>query len=160
MLNKLFKTDSKDYIALITRLVIGSVMLPHGAQKLLGWFGGYGFSGTLDFFTGTLGIPFILSLIVILTESIGSILLVLGFAGRLSSLLLISTMIGAVATSHLSNGFFMNWFGNQAGEGFEYHILYSTLALIVLIKGSGMFSIDSVLYNKISAGQENLLKAA
>lgn len=154
MLNKLFKTDSKDYIALITRLVIGSVMLPHGAQKLLGWFGGYGFSGTLDFFTGTLGIPFILSLIVILTESIGSILLVLGFAGRLSSLLLISTMIGAVATSHLSNGFFMNWFGNQAGEGFEYHILYSTLALIVLIKGSGMLSIDVLLQDRMVFGKE------
>ncbi|MBS1515270.1 MAG: DoxX family protein [Bacteroidetes bacterium] len=149
MLNKLFKTDSKDYISLITRLVIGFVMLPHGAQKLLGWFGGYGFSGTLNFFTGTLGIPFIISLIVILTESIGSILLILGFAGRLSSLLLISTMIGAVATSHLSNGFFMNWFGNQAGEGFEYHILYSALAFIVLIKGSGMFSIDILLQDRM-----------
>lgn len=154
MLNKLFKTDSKDYIALITRLVIGFVMLPHGAQKLLGWFGGYGFSGTLNFFTGTLGIPFIISLIVILTESIGSILLILGFAGRLSSLLLISTMIGAVATSHLSNGFFMNWFGNQAGEGFEYHILYSALALIVLIKGSGMFSIDVLLQDRMVFGKE------
>lgn len=150
MLNKLFKTDSKDYIALITRLAIGFVMLPHGAQKLFGWFGGHGFNGTLDFFTGTLGIPYIISLIVILAESIGSILLILGFTGRLNSLLLISTMIGAVVTSHLSNGFFMNWFGNQAGEGFEYHILYSALALIVLIKGSGMFSIDALLLKRLN----------
>jgi len=160
MFNILFKTNSKDYIAMLARLIAGLVMLPHGAQKLLGLFGGYGFSGTLNFFTGTLGIPFIISLIVILTESIGSILLLLGFAGRLNSLLLISTMIGAVATSHIANGFFMNWFGNQAGEGFEYHILYSALALIVLIKGSGVFSVDSVLYNRISAKQINLLKAA
>ncbi len=148
MLNKLLKTDSNDYIALITRLVIGLVMLPHGAQKLLGWFGGYGFSGTLNFFTGTLGIPFIISVVVILTESVGSVLLILGFAARINSLLLISTMIGAVATTHFANGFFMNWFGNQAGEGFEYHILYSALALIVLIKGSGMFSIDALLQSR------------
>lgn len=148
MLNKLLKTDSNDYIALITRLVIGLVMLPHGAQKLLGWFGGYGFSGTLNFFTGTLGIPFIISVVVILTESVGSVLLILGFAARINSLLLISTMIGAVATTHFANGFFMNWFGNQAGEGFEYHILYSALALIVLIKGSGMFSLDAMLQRR------------
>ena len=148
MLNKLLKTDSNDYIALITRLVIGLVMLPHGAQKLLGWFGGYGFSGTLNFFTGTLGIPFIISVVVILTESVGSILLILGFAARINSLLIISTMIGAVATTHFANGFFMNWFGNQAGEGFEYHILYSALALIVLIKGSGMFSLDAMLQRR------------
>ncbi len=148
MLHRLIKTDSNDYIALITRLVIGLVMLPHGAQKLLGWFGGYGFSGTLNFLTGTLGIPFIISLVVILTESVGSVLLILGFAGRLNSLLLISTMIGAVATTHFANGFFMNWFGNQAGEGFEYHILYSALALIVFIKGSGMFSIDALLQSR------------
>lgn len=145
MLNSLLKTDSKDYIPFITRIVVGAVMFPHGAQKLLGWFGGYGFTGTMNFFTETIGIPFIVAIIVILAESIGSILLITGFAGRVNAALQICIMAGAVITTHLQNGFFMNWFGNQAGEGFEFHILLSALSLIIVLKGSGMLSIDSFL---------------
>ncbi|MBN8569993.1 MAG: DoxX family protein [Ignavibacteria bacterium] len=147
MLNKLIKTDSKDYIALISRLVLGLVMLPHGAQKLLGMFGGFGLSDTINFFTGTVGIPYAIALLVIFGESIGALLLMFGFAGRVVSLNLIAIMIGAVLTTHIQNGFFMNWFGNQQGEGFEFHILYITLASIIVIKGSGMFSVDALLQN-------------
>lgn len=148
MLNSLIKTDSKDYISLISRLVLGLVMLPHGAQKLLGMFGGFGTSDTINFFTSTLGIPYAIAILVILGESIGALLLIFGFAGRVVSLNLIAIMIGAVLTTHLPNGFFMNWFGNQKGEGFEFHILVVALASIIVIKGSGMFSLDALLQRK------------
>lgn len=150
MLNKLIKTDSKDYIALIVRLALGLVMLPHGMQKLFGSFGGPGFEGELNFLTGTVGIPYVISLIVILTESIGSVLLITGFIGRFFSSVMIAIMLGAIFTVHLSNGFFMNWFGNQPGEGFEYHILYIALASIIIIKGSGMFSVDALLQRRVT----------
>lgn len=128
--------------ALIARLALGAVMLPHGAQKLLGWFGGYGFTGTMGFLTRDAGLPWIVALTVILAESLGSLALLLGLFGRAGALGISAVMIGAVATVHAPNGFFMNWFGNQKGEGFEYHLLALGLAAVVLVRGSGAFSLD------------------
>lgn len=138
------RTDA-DRGALVARVALGAVMLPHGAQKLLGWFGGYGFSGTMGFLTGDAGLPWIVALTVILAESLGSIALLLGLLGRVGALGISAVMIGAVATVHLPNGFFMNWFGNQKGEGFEYHLLALGLAAVVLVRGSGALSVDRIL---------------
>jgi putative oxidoreductase len=134
-----------DVGALVARVALGAVMLPHGAQKLLGWFGGYGFSGTMGFLTGDAGLPWIVALTVILAESFGALALVLGLFGRVGALGVAAVMVGAVATVHLANGFFMNWFGNQKGEGFEYHLLALGLAAVVLVKGSGALSVDRLL---------------
>ena len=131
--------------ALVARVALGTVMLPHGAQKLLGWFGGYGFSGTMGFLTGDAGLPWIVAFTVILAESIGALALVLGLFGRVGALGVAAVMIGAIVTVHASHGFFMNWAGSQKGEGFEYHLLALGLAAVVLVKGSGALSVDRLL---------------
>lgn len=146
-MKKIFETNN-DWTGLITRLTIGIVLFPHGAQKMFGWFGGYGFNGTMGFFTNALHLPWIIGLMVIVIEFIGSLSLIAGFASRLWALLTIALMTGIIITSHLDNGFFMNWFGNQKGEGYEYHLLVIGLALSSILVGSGRFSIDGLLVKK------------
>lgn len=140
----LFATD-RDYAALIARLVLGGVMFPHGAQKLLGWFGGNGFSATMGYLTGSMGLPWIVAFLVILIEFFGALALIAGVVSRLNALGIGAVMLGAIWTSHAQYGFFMNWSGNQAGQGFEYHLLAIGLALVVLIKGGGAWAVDRLL---------------
>jgi putative oxidoreductase len=137
-----FLATPADPAATLARVALGAVILPHGAQKLLGWFGGYGFEGTMGYFTGSLGVPAAMALLVILAESLGALALVLGFAGRFMALGIAAVMSGAIFMAHAPNGFFMNWSGAQAGEGIEYHLLAIALALVVALRGSGAFSID------------------
>jgi putative oxidoreductase len=96
----------------------------------------------MGFLTTQVGLPYPIALLVILIESIGAFALVLGLAGRVVAAGVAAVMVGAVATVHLANGFFMNWTGAQAGEGFEYHILVLALALVVILRGSGAASVD------------------
>jgi putative oxidoreductase len=136
---------SADFAPTVARVVLGAVMLPHGAQKLLGGFGGYGWSGTMGFLTGQAGLPWLVAALVILIESVGAVLLVAGLGGRIMAAGVAAIMVGAVATVHFANGFFMNWAGNQPGEGFEYHLLAIALAVVVMLRGSGAFSLDRAL---------------
>ena len=147
MIYKLFKTDPQDLGSLIARITAGIIILPHGLQKLLGLYGGYGFSATLDFFT-TMGIPKIIGFLIISGESIGAFLLIIGLLGRISALGLILIMLGAIFMVHLQYWLFMNWFGNQAWQGYEFHLLVIGLSLIVLLKGSGKWSLDQFIFNK------------
>lgn len=140
-----FVATDGDWAPAIARVALGLVMLPHGAQKVFGWFGGYGFSATMGFFTGTLGIPAPLAVLAILAESAGALALVLGFAGRLMAFGIAAVMVGAVLMAHLPHGFFMNWSGTAAGEGFEYHLLALALAAVVIVRGSGRYSVDRKL---------------
>jgi putative oxidoreductase len=140
----LLKTNNS-FAPTLARLTLGVVMFPHGAQKVLGWFGGYGFSGTMNFFTQQMHIPAAFAVLAIAAEFLGSLALVTGFLSRIAALGIIVEMAVAVAMVHAPNGFFMNWFGNQKGEGFEYHLLAIGLALIVLIYGAGKVSLDSVI---------------
>jgi len=144
LLSNLLSTEN-DVAMLVARLVLGGVMFPHGAQKIFGWFGGFGFHGTMGFFTGAMGIPWIFALAAILAESLGSVALVFGFSTRLAAAAIAVNMVVAILTSHLQAGFFMNWFGNQKGEGFEYHLLVLGLAGVLMIKGGGAASIDLAL---------------
>lgn len=144
MKNKIFGTNN-DFTGLILRLTLGLILLPHGAQKMLGMFGGYGFTGTMGFFTGTMHLPWIIGFLVIVIEFIGAISLVTGFASRIWSVLTIILFTGIILTSHLDNGFFMNWFGNQKGEGYEYHLLIIGLSFALFINGSGKTSVDKVI---------------
>jgi len=137
----LVRTDG-DVAPLLLRVTLGAVMFPHGAQKLLGWFGGYGFEGTMGFLTGSAGLPWIVALLVIVAESFGSLALVTGFLGRAAAFGVGAVMTGAILTVHLPNGFFMNWSGQQAGEGFEFHLLVLGMVAALLVKGSGALSID------------------
>lgn len=147
LLQKLTRTEN-DIAPTIARITAGAVLLPHGLQKTLGWFGGNGFAATMDYFTGTAGLPWIVALLVILGESLGALGMITGTLSRFAAFGFVMIMTGAIFMAHVSHGFFMNWYGNQQGEGFEYHLLMIGLAVIVLIKGSGAFSIDRAVFNK------------
>jgi putative oxidoreductase len=126
------------------RLALGLMMFPHGAQKLLGWFGGFGFNGSMGYFTGTVGTPWIVGLLVILGEFFGSLLLIAGFGTRFAAASLVMIMLGA-AWQLRGNGFFMNWFGNQKGEGVELFVLAVGIGLALVVTGAGRWSVDSLL---------------
>ncbi len=139
-----FQTD-ESINNLIICVMLGVVIFPHGAQKLLGWFGGYGLEGTLGFFTNQLGVPMIVALLVILGESLGALGLITGFLTRFCAAGILIIMTGAIVMSHAANGFFMNWSGKQGGEGFEYHLLAIALCIPLLISGGGLFSADGFI---------------
>ncbi|MBN8220189.1 MAG: DoxX family protein [Spirochaetes bacterium] len=142
MLEKILSTEPSALLT-VARVGLGFVMLPHGAQKLLGWFGGYGFSQTVSFFS-SLGIPTAIGTLIVLAESFGALALILGLGTRFAALGITVTMIGA-AIFQRQHGFFMNWFGQQQGEGFEYHLLAIALGLILVVGGGGLFSLDDLL---------------
>jgi putative oxidoreductase len=144
MLRRLIDTRN-DWVPAIARLVLGLVMLPHGLQKMFGMFGGNGWNGTIGFFTGMLHVPYPLAVLAILAETAGAVALILGFLGRLGAFGVAMNMLVATFMVHWSNGFFMNWGGNQKGEGFEYHLLAIALAVIVMVAGSGAASVDLAL---------------
>src|SRR5271170_8266604 len=142
-MKKLMAT-SNDVAFTILRLVLGVVFFAHGAQKMLGWFGGFGFHGTMGSFTG-MGMPAAVAFLVICTEFFGGLGLIVGLLTRIAALGIGVEMIGAIFMVHLPNGFFMNWFGNQKGEGVEYHLLAIAIAAALLLRGAGAFSLDRVL---------------
>jgi putative oxidoreductase len=144
MFQKIVNT-SDDYKLTLLRLVFGIVFFAHGAQKMLGWFGGYGFNGTMGFFTHQLGIPAPFAFLAIMAEFLGSLGLLVGFLGRIAAFGIICNMTVAIWMVHRFNGFFMNWAGNQKGEGFEYHLLAIAIGLVILIWGSGALSVDRFL---------------
>lgn len=157
-MKKLLATNSENNTALIARLALGITIFPHGAQKLLGWFGGYGFDGTMGFLTGAAGLSPIVALLVILIEFFGALFLIFGFATRIAAFGIIGNFIGVVLTSHLNHGFFMNWYNQpNQGEGLEYFILLFGLSIISLIAGGGRASIDAAI-NKSWATNQKLPK--
>jgi putative oxidoreductase len=135
---------SNDVAFTILRFVLGVVFFAHGAQKMLGWFGGYGFHGTMGFFEH-IGMPAPVAFLVICTEFFGGLGLIVGLLTRIAALGIGGEMIGAIFIVHLPNGFFMNWFGNQKGEGYEYHLLVVAVAAALLLRGAGAFSLDRAL---------------
>ena len=148
MWKKLIQTND-DTAALVLRLLLGIVFFPHGMQKLLGWYGGYGFEGTMGFFTAKLGIPAVLAFLAIMAEALGSLGLITGLATRVAAFGITVNMVVAVLMLHLLNGFFMNWFGNQKGEGYEFHLLVIGIGIALMIAGGGKWSLDRAI-----AGQE------
>lgn len=144
-----------NYNWLILRVALGVVMLGHGLQKALGWFGGFGWNNTMGYFTGTVGLPSWLSAFVILIESVSAVLLIIGFAGRINAALMGIVMAGAFFVDHLPNGFFMNWFGTNKGEGYEFDILFWAISIVLVINGSGKWSIDRWLLSRTSGISAN-----
>lgn len=144
MKRNLLATDNS-YSWLILRVVLGVVILAHGLQKTFSWFGGHGWDNSMNYFTGHVGLPSALAAFVILIESLGAFFLIIGFAGRINAFLLGVVMLGAFFVDHRHNGFYMNWYGNQKGEGFEYDLLVWAIAAVLTVNGSGRFSIDQML---------------
>lgn len=148
MKKKIFNT-SNDWTGFVIRLTLAIVIFPHGAQKMLGWFGGPGFNKEMALLTTQVHLPWIISLLVILIEFFGALALFAGWASRLWAIIFTILFAGIIFTAHTANGFFMNWFGNQAGEGYEYHLLVIGLAIALFVNGSGKLSVDAILSQKI-----------
>jgi len=142
-LKKIMRTNW-DVSLLILRVVLGIVFFPHGAQKMLGWWGGGGFEGTMGYFTGQ-GVPYVLALLAILAEFLGSLGLIVGLLTRVAAFGITCVMVVAIFMVHLPNGFFMNWSGKQAGEGFEYHLLVLAITVVLMWRGAGAYSVDRKL---------------
>jgi len=143
MFRRFLRTDD-DVSGLVMRLTLALVFFPHGAQKVLGWWGGPGASATIQGM-GKMGMRPALTLLVMAAELCGSLLLILGLLTRLAAFGIGCVMAGAIFLVHSKVGFFMNWAGTQKGEGFEYHLLALGLAIALLIKGGGALSVDRAL---------------
>jgi putative oxidoreductase len=144
MMQNFFKTD-ESVASLILRVTLGVVIFAHGAQKLFGWFGGNGFDGTMGFFTNVMHLPWLVAFLVIIGESVGSLGLIAGLFTRFTAASFILIMLGAIVTVHWPQGFFMNWFGQQQGEGFEYHLLVIGMSAALVLTGGGAWSLDRVI---------------
>jgi putative oxidoreductase len=140
---------SGDWVITIVRIVLGVVFFAHGAQKALGWFGGAGLRSTVQVFREQLRIPTAFALLAVAAEFLGGLGLIVGLLSRVAALGIAVIMLVALLTVHWKFGFFMNWYGDQKGQGIEYHILVLVLALAVMIKGGGPSSLDQVLYKHI-----------
>jgi putative oxidoreductase len=145
MLSRLLKTDPGNCVVTLLRLVLGIVFFAHGAQKMLGWFGGYGFSGTMGFFTHGMGIPAPFAFLAICAEFFGSLGLIVGLLGRVAAFGITCNMIVAIVMVHHKFGLFVNWSGQQKGEGFEFHLLAIAVGLAIMVMGSGALSVDALL---------------
>jgi putative oxidoreductase len=150
----IFETNN-DWTGFVLRLTLALVMIPHTIQHTTGGLGGYGYTGMMGFFTQSLHIPVVLAFLVIVTEVVTPMVLLLGFGTRFASSALILLMVGIIITSHHQFGFFMNWLGNQKGEGFEYHLLYIGLALASVLNGSGKYSLDAVIFRQATSNHKN-----
>jgi putative oxidoreductase len=148
MFKNIIRTRNDAGLAIV-RLILGVVFFAHGSQKMLGWLGGYGFAGTMGYFT-SLGIPYVFGVLAICAEFFGGIALVLGLLSRVAALGVLANMIVAMLLVHLPNGLFMNWGlavkGTMAiGEGYEFHLLVIAMSLAILINGGGAASVDAAL---------------
>lgn len=146
MKQAIFSTNNT-YSPLFLRLFLALVLFPHGAQKMFGWFGGYGFEGSMNYFTQSQGLPWLVGFLVIVIECIGAIAILLGFATRLWSIAIFFLTIGIMVTNH-STYFFMNWFGNQPTEGMEYFLLMLGMSASLTVSGAGKLSIDTLIYGR------------
>jgi putative oxidoreductase len=147
MIRKLIATDN-DAATTLLRLVVGVIFFAHGAQKMLGWFGGYGFTGTMGFFTGVMHIPAPLAFLAIAAEFFGGLGLIFGFLTRIAAFGIFSNMVVAIAMVHRQFGLFMNWTGAQKGEGYEYHLLVLAVTAFLVIRGAGAASVDRLLTSR------------
>jgi len=142
---KILTSSPNDFTLTFTRLVAGSLFFAHGAQLGLGWFGGYGYSATMSFFTQQLHIPAPFAFLAIAAQLLGGLGLIAGLFTRIAAFGIGVTMATAALLNHLPNGLFMNWYGSQKGEGFEYHLLAIAIAVTLVIRGGGALSLDRLL---------------
>jgi putative oxidoreductase len=150
MIRRLYATDDSTATSIL-RVVLGVILFAHGAQKMLGWFGGFGFAATMNLFTGMMHIPAPLAVLAIAAEFFGGMGLILGFLTRIAAFGIGVNMLVAIMTVHRAFGFFMNWSGTQKGEGFEFHVLVLAIVAFLMIRGAGAFSVDRVLSVSVRA---------
>ncbi|MCE3227363.1 MAG: hypothetical protein K0S32_1914 [Bacteroidetes bacterium] len=147
-LSSCLATAGVNWAPVLVRLSIAIVMWPHGAQLLLGWFGGYGFKGTMVFLQEESGLPWIAAFLVIMIQFFGSLFILVGLFTRLCAYAMFIIVIGMIFNGHTEHGFFMNWFGSQKGEGYEFHLLLLGLCISLILTGGGKISLDSIIRKK------------
>src|SRR5579864_5571447 len=148
MLKRILSTPD-DKVLTVLRFVLGVVFFAHGSQKMLGWFGGYGFKGTMGFFTHNLHLPSVFAFLAISAEFFGGLGLIVGLLTRIAAFGITVNMLVAIFMVHWPNGFFMNWTGQQKGEGFEYHLLVLAITTALMIRGAGALSLDRVISGQL-----------
>jgi len=148
MLANLLRTDA-NWILTILRVVLGVVIFAHGAQKMLGWFGGYGFSGTMGFFTKSMRIPAPFAFLAICAEFFGGLGLILGLLTRIAAFGIGVNMLVAILMVHRQFGLFANWTGAQKGEGYEFHLLALAIVAAIIVQGAGALSLDQLIYRSL-----------
>jgi putative oxidoreductase len=146
MLRDLFSTNP-DWILTFIRIILGVVFFAHGAQKLLGWFGGPGLKETMRTMHDFLGLPLPLAFAAVASEFFGGAGLIVGFLSRVAAVGIGVNMLAAIVMVHGHNGIFMDWFGTRKGHGYEYHLLAIALAVVLVAQGSGALSLDRLLFN-------------
>jgi len=145
-----------DWVVGIARIVLGIIFFGHGAQNILGWYGGPGLANSMRTFTEHLHLPSTLAFLMIAGEFFGGIGLIVGLFSRIAALVIALTMVGAIATVHFRFGLFLNWFGSQEGHGIEYHLLAIALSLVVVVKGAGAFSLDRLVHEHVSGLEQSI----
>jgi putative oxidoreductase len=150
MLLRILATDSS-WVPTLARIILGIIFFAHGSQKVFGWFGGPGLRQTLRTLTGVVGLPTIIALAAVGAEFVGGAALILGLVARVSALVIAVNMLAAIFMVHGTYGLFMNWFGDRKGHGIEYHLLAIALAIVIIAKGAGAFSLDGLVSNWIGA---------
>ena len=145
MLSDLFSTDA-DWTQTIVRLILGVVFFAHGAQKLLGWFGGPGLKPTISMMHEHLGLPVPLAFLTVAAEFLCGLGLIVGLLGRVAAVGIAFIMFAAIFMVHARNGLFLNWFGDRKGHGYEYHLLAIALAAVIVARGSGAASLDRLFF--------------
>jgi len=154
LLVRLLATDG-DWVLTLARMVLGVIFFAHGAQKLLGWFGGHGLRATVSTFHDQLGIPVPLVYLAVAAEFFGGLGLIVGLLSRIAALGVAATMIVAMFQVHWQFGFFINWFGDRQGHGIEYHLLAIALAAVIIVHGAGAFSVDRALYRRFASSSSS-----
>jgi len=149
-MKKLVFNTSENWSITILRVVLGVVIFSHGAQAMLGWFGGFGLSATIQALTNFMGLPCVVAVFVICVQFFGSIMLLAGFGTRVASLGILGMFIGMISY-HIDFGFHMNWLGTKQGEGYEYHVLVLAMSSALLIAGGGSFSLDQIISKKAAS---------
>ncbi|KAB2879255.1 DoxX family protein [bacterium] len=151
-MKKIFATRDDSMLTLL-RIVSGFIILAHGVQKLFGWFGGHGIGETMDSFEQWFGLPAFVTFLVILSDSVGALCLIAGFATRFMASSIAAVMIGAIALVHGKWGFYMNWYSERRGEGFEFHLLVLAIMIVLIIRGGGKASIDRWIARRLGRTQ-------
>ncbi len=147
MLKQLLPSN-ENWAPAFIRITLAIVLFPHGAQKLVGWFGGPGFSGAIEHLTVDFGLPWVLSFLVIFVEFFAPLFLLVGLFTRISACSVFILFVGIIFTAHATDGFFMNWFGQlpAGSEGFEYHLLILGMSAALITSGGGKYAADIYMY--------------
>ncbi len=141
-----FTFDQLSVALFLLRIILGVVFFAHGAQKVFGWFGGYGLSGTVGYFKNVVHVPTLLAYLGPFVEFVGGIALLIGVFTKFAALGIFIMMLVATLKVHLPMGFFLSGKGDGKGQGYEFSLTLAVISLVLVLLGGGFYSIDHLIY--------------